>query len=326
MFRTLMSTTRTLLLLPLAIPAFAQTPAPPAAGAAASSPLSVQGLNVVPKNGQNRDQQWKDRYACDTWSRSQSGFDPSQPGTTAGPNDSRHDEYRRAMAACLEAHGYAVTAAPPPPPPLPVPVPVVVTHSTGIRYHPFLMQLEGGYTITQDAAAKALDNGWNAGLGFTWFPSSALPLGFRVDGSYSRFNQTTQSLNQASQIYNANVAFGHLDSYGGDLDLELDLRLGPNVKEYFFGGVGRYRERTHFDQVTYQRGVVCYFQCFPAYIGYVSTVAENTTGWLNSWNAGIGFEFALRDPARFFVEARYQRILPSNAMSEFVPIRFGLRF
>jgi hypothetical protein len=230
------------------------------------------------------------------------------------------------MAACLEAHGYAVTAAPPPPPPLPVPVPVVVTHSTGIRYHPFLMQLEGGYTITQDAAAKALDNGWNAGLGFTWFPSSALPLGFRVDGSYSRFNQTTQSLNQASQIYNANVAFGQLDSYGGDLDLELDLRLGPNVKEYFFGGVGRYREHTHFDQVTYQRGVVCYFQCFPAYIGYVSTVAENTTGWLNSWNAGIGFEFALRDPARFFVEARYQRILPSNTMSEFVPIRFGLRF
>ena len=327
MFRTLMSTARTLLLLPLAIPAFAQTPAPPAAGAAASSPLSVQGLSVVPKNGQNRDQQWKDRYACDSWSRSQSGFDPSQAGITAGPNDARHDEYRRAMAACLEAHGYAVTAAAPPPPPLPVPVPVVVTHSTaGFKYHPLLMQLEGGYTITQGTAAKALENGWNTGIGFTWFPSSAVPLGFRLDGSYSHFDQTTQSLNQASQIYNANVAFGHQDTYGGDLDLELDLNMGQHVKEYFFGGVGRYRERSHFDQVTYQRGLVCYFQCFPAYIGYVSTVAQNTTGWLNSWNAGMGFEFALRDPARFFIEARYQRILPSSAMSEFVPIRVGLRF
>jgi opacity protein-like surface antigen len=61
-------------------------------------------------------------------------------------------------------------------------------------------------------------------------------------------------------------------------------------------------------------------------------VAHNTTGWLNSWNAGVGFEFALQDPVRFFVEARYQRITKSSSssssdkMSEFVPIRVGLRF
>jgi hypothetical protein len=326
MSRTLMSNTRTLLLLALATPAFAQTPAPPAAGAAASSPMNVQGLNIVPKNGQNRDQQWQDRYACDTWSRSQSGFDPAHAATTGTPNDARHDEYRRAMAACLEAHGYTVTAAAPPPP-LPVPVAVVVTHSTGFRYHPFLLQIEGGYTITQDTASKALDNGWNAGFGFTWFPSSSVPLGLRVDGSYSRFDSTTQALNQAAQIYNnPNIAFGRQDSYGGDVDLELDLNMGSHVKEYFFGGVGRYREHTRFEQVTYQRGIACYYYCFPAFIGTSSIAAENTTGWLNSWNAGMGFEFALSDPARFFIEARYQRILPSTNKSEFVPIRVGLRF
>src|SRR5882672_1667170 len=84
--------------------AFAQTPPQPSPGAT-PPPMHVQGLTVTPKNGQTRDQEWSDRYACDSWSKTQSGFDPAQPpaGVPASDLASRHDQYRRAMSACFEA-------------------------------------------------------------------------------------------------------------------------------------------------------------------------------------------------------------------------------
>src|SRR5882672_9867411 len=100
--------------------AVAQTPPPPSPGAA-PTPMHVQGLTVTPKNGQTGDQQWADRYACDGWSKTQSGFDPAQPpaGVSASDLASRRDQYQRAMSACFEGRGYTVTAAaaaaPPPP-------------------------------------------------------------------------------------------------------------------------------------------------------------------------------------------------------------------
>jgi hypothetical protein len=102
--------------------------------------------------------------------------------------------------------------------------------------------------------------------------------------------------------------------------------MGPRVKEYFFGGVGWYREHTAFKQVSYERGVACFAYCFYGYFPFNSTVEQNTSGWLKSWNAGMGFEFALADPASFFIEARYLRLSPSRSRMAFVPIRIGLRF
>jgi Outer membrane protein beta-barrel domain len=314
------------LLLAVSAGAFAQTPPPQSSPGAA---IHLEGLTVSPMKGQTRDQEWADRYACDSWSKTQSGFDPAQPpaGMSAPELASRHDQYKRAISACFEGRGYAVAAAAPPPPP---PPPVVV-HSnppvTGFKYHPVLVQIDGGYTMTHGNTAMLLDGGWNAGVGLTWFPFSGLPMGFRVDGSYSRFDATHQSLGQASQALGTNVALGQQDIYGGDLDVEFDFKMSDHVKMYLYGGAGRYRQSTTFQQVTYQPGYVCYFYCYPAYLGSASTVAHDTTGWLNSGNAGVGFEFALQDPVRFFVESRYQRISQTGKPeTEFVPIRAGLRF
>jgi hypothetical protein len=47
---------------------------------------------------------------------------------------------------------------------------------------------------------------------------------------------------------------------------------------------------------------------------------------MKSWNAGIGFEFALSDPATFFIDARFLRIKQGSTYMDFVPIRVGLRF
>jgi hypothetical protein len=286
---------------------------------------------VTPKNGQSQDQEWADRYACDSWSKAQGGFDPAQPppGLSAADLAAKKDQYKRAMSACLDAHGYTVTAAAAAAATtaaaVPPAQPVFVTTPGGLRYHTLMMQIEGGYTMTHGNTAKSLDNGWNAGLGFTWYPMSSMPsFGLRLDASYSRFDATPQSLANASQSLGIDVSHGYQDIYGADLDAEFGFKLSNNTKWYLYGGGGRYRESTTLQQVSYVPGWACYFYCYPAYFGVYSTVAHDTTGWLNSWNAGTGFEFSLHDPVRFFVEARYQRIAPNN--SEFLPIRVGLRF
>jgi hypothetical protein len=72
-----------------------------------SSPGSSDFI-IYPKNGQTKDQQAADVYECHNWARTQSGFDPTQPGggVPAGDADRSHSNYDRAMSACLQGRGY----------------------------------------------------------------------------------------------------------------------------------------------------------------------------------------------------------------------------
>jgi len=310
-------------------PAPAQSPAPPA-----TAPGS--DLRIYPKNGQTQDQLWADRYECHNWSKSQSGYDPTQPGggVTASEAAERRDAYRRAMTACLDARGYGVGYGTParaaPAAAAPHPAPLAQPYSPAapeLRYHPLVVQIAAGGTLTEGSNKPTLDDGGNVGLGLTWFPSSALPLGIRFDGSYNRFTQTLYSRALAATATGTNVVFGHQDLYGGDVDAQLDLaHHSSRMKMYLFGGGGWYRERTVFKQLTQQPGTVCYFYCFPALFDVISTAARTTTPWRKSWNAGFGMEFALADPVSFFIEARYLRIAPYSANDAYIPIQIGLRF
>jgi opacity protein-like surface antigen len=205
----------------------------------------------------------------------------------------------------------------------------VQSQPQGIQYHPFKVFIGGGYTITQGGVKDTLHDGGNVAAGFTFFPSPSLPVGLRVEGSYSNFNQSLGSLADASTMTGTNVVSGYTEIYGGDADLEIDLPMGPKAREYIFGGLGWYREHTVFKSSTLEEGLICYFYCTPGWIPVYYTSATSTSPWLKSWNAGIGFEFALNDPATFFIEARYVRFTeggtPGNP-SAFVPIRIGLRF
>lgn len=329
------------LLLALAATAIAQNPpAPQLAQPPGQGTLPAEGLRIEPKNSQSAEQLWTDRYACHTWSRSQSGFDPTHPaaGMAADEITSRREQYRRAMTACLEARGYSVREAPAPAPaappapaagaPLPQPQAAAarLPQVAEFRYHPLAARLDVGYTLVEGALKPTLDDGAVIGLGLAWFPSSALPLGVRVEASYSRFEETLQSLNAASVATGTNVAFGHQNVYGGDADLQLDLAHGPRVKGYVFGGAGWYRQQTVFKQVSPVYGVICYYYCGPGYFWVVSTVERSTSSWLKSWNAGLGIEFALEDPATLFIEARYLRIAPYSSDQAYIPIVIGLRF
>jgi hypothetical protein len=70
---------------------------PPAYGGGAPS-----DVYVYPRNGQSEQQTQNDRYECHSWAVNQTGFDP----TRGGPQSGSGDDYRRAMAACLDARGY----------------------------------------------------------------------------------------------------------------------------------------------------------------------------------------------------------------------------
>jgi opacity protein-like surface antigen len=291
------------------------------------------GFAIYPKNGQTAEQESADRYACHSWARNQTGFDPTEPAGGVSPSEeaSRRAEYRRAMTACLEARGYDVRYAAPPaytaPPQPPGAPPNLEPYSAPqpvLAYHPFQAHIDGGYTVAAGKTNKLLEDGANVGLGFTWFPTSALPLGLRVDGSYSSFRARDGLLD----LNGANYTYGHEHIYGGDADVQLDLaHRSSRAKLYLFGGVGWYREQTKLRQLSLESGTVCgWFYCAPGYF-YGLTAEENTTSaWHKSWNAGIGWEVAVAERTSFFIEARYQRILPNGSNMQFVPITLGLRF
>ncbi|MGH8291630.1 MAG: DUF6515 family protein [Steroidobacteraceae bacterium] len=85
---------------------------PASPGADQPGPLptaSTDGLFIYPRNGQTPAQQATDRYECDRWASTQTGFDPTHTNESAPTaNPPKAEQYRRAMTACLEARGYSV--------------------------------------------------------------------------------------------------------------------------------------------------------------------------------------------------------------------------
>jgi len=90
-----------------------------------AGPLLSQELIIFPKNGQSQQQIEKDKFACYSWAKAQSGFDPMQPPQASSPPPQqqaqdqweqnqaqayyqKRDIYNRAYGACLEAKGYTV--------------------------------------------------------------------------------------------------------------------------------------------------------------------------------------------------------------------------
>jgi len=315
--------------------------------APAGAQMPAEGLSVTANQGQSLKQQATDRYECHSWASAQSGFDSTLPGGGVAVSEyaSRRVEYRRAMTACLEARGYSVRIADPVAPTTPLPAPTVPTPGSPVlplappryaipgtaatavpaapelKYHPLQVQIDGGYSLAAGSTSPSLNDGPNVGLGLTWTPTAALPIGVRVDGSYSWFDDRGQSLG-------GGYTSGHEDIYGGDTDLQLDLaHRSARSKLYLFGGAGWYRESSELRRESLVNGLLCgYWYCVPGTFPAVTAEQRSTSNWHQSWNAGLGWETAIADSASFFIEARYLRIEPNDSKMQFVPISIGLRF
>lgn len=198
---------------------------------------------------------------------------------------------------------------------------------TSFHYRPFRFQIEGGPTLTQRTAAQDLDNGFNVGAGFTMYPFKALPFGIRADASYSKLDARQALLNQGSTLAGTSVNQGTVAIWGGDLDAEIDLPLGPHTRFYLLGGVGWYKQQDTFKQYQVNTTTICeWWGCADGYVTSDPVVYRQTGATQFAKNAGIGIEFALAPGTSFFVDARYMRIGPSFAKFDYIPIRFGLRF
>ena len=174
--------------------------------------------------------------------------------------------------------------------------------------------IDGGASITAGTTADFLDSGWSIGTGFTLRPVPGQPFMLRADVNYSRFNATNQliSLGQAVNGYGQTVtAF---------LNGVLEAPVSAWTRFYVTGGVGLGYRRIELTQ----NGFLCDpFFCGPGFGGNTVVASDSTTRF--AWNAGVGVDFALPAGQSWFVEARYERI-ETQEPTEFIPIRFGLRF
>ena len=197
------------------------------------------------------------------------------------------------MLACLEARGYAARIATPPsapatyPPPhyaAPAPATAYMT-APPVPYQPFHVSISGGPSITTGDTSQNFDDGGLVDLGFSFFPVESIPIGVRLDGSYTWYGA------RDGFLFANNAQIGHQEVYGGDVDLQFNLGpLNARSEFYLLGGGGWYRERITLHQVSGFDDGFCDFYCGGLFI---TGTARETTPWRDSWNAGLGWELAL---------------------------------
>ncbi|MBI3528426.1 MAG: hypothetical protein HY067_10705 [Betaproteobacteria bacterium] len=83
-------------------PAVGTAPPAPVAPPPAVAQSGGNQLFIYPRQGQNADQQNRDRGECNSWAVSQTGLDPANSGGQMDP------DYQRALSACLDGRGYTV--------------------------------------------------------------------------------------------------------------------------------------------------------------------------------------------------------------------------
>ena len=72
---------------------------------------SVEKLFIYPSQGQSEELQVKDRDECQSWAKSQTGYESTKSPAVDMPEAQRNQiraDYQRAQSACLEGRGYNV--------------------------------------------------------------------------------------------------------------------------------------------------------------------------------------------------------------------------
>lgn len=87
-----------------------QVVAPPEEKTPSQPAYLADELFVYPKQGQSKQQQADDRYACHQWAVEQTEYDPTQPpeGFSVEALSKKREDYQRATKTCLEGKGYSV--------------------------------------------------------------------------------------------------------------------------------------------------------------------------------------------------------------------------
>jgi hypothetical protein len=182
---------------------------------------------------------------------------------------------------------------------------------------PFTFAIGGGYTQSLGSAGRYLDNGWNvqAGGGFNFNPY----IGAMLDFNFSSLgiNSTTLS--------NLGAPGGgvHIASFTIDPMVHVIRKGGVGV--YLIGGGGLYHR---FDDLTAPSvgfaPVITPFGFFNAPVVGETVLASYSIN-KPGFDAGAGVSFGAKWHAKFYAEARYNRMLTSTP-TDYIPVTFGVRW
>ena len=148
--------------------------------------------------------------------------------------------------------------------------------------------LSGGAAFPTGDFSSVADIGFNVGAGFG-VTQRGSPIGFRLEGLYSEFNEPDVSDNAHAAAITANATY---DFNGGSLT--------PVGTLYLIGGLGYYNTRDPF-------------------VDFFTDQSQSNIGW----NIGAGYRFPLTGFSAYF-EARFHTV--SNTEIRFIPVSFGLIF
>jgi len=182
---------------------------------------------------------------------------------------------------------------------------------------PFTFAVGAGYTNALGSSGRYLDNGWNlqAGGGYNFTSRFSAMLDF---------NFNSMGINSAT--------LSNLGAPGGDvrvMSFTVDpllhvVRKGP-VDLYLVGGGGLYHR---YDQLTAPSVTFApivtplgFFNAPVAGETVLSSYSINKPGF----DAGAGISLGTRWNAKFYAEARYNRMFTS-VPTDYIPVTFGVRW
>ncbi len=183
----------------------------------------------------------------------------------------------------------------------------------------FAFNAGGGFTEPLGNTGRHLDTGWNAGLGAGYNFSNR--FGALVQWNFNDFGINSATLN--------NAGFPGGDVRVWSLTLDPIVHLTPRSKAdvYIVGGGGLYHRTQEFTAPTIATvtGYDPFFGFFPYNVAANQVLASNT---LNKpgFNAGMGVAFGTKWNAKFFAEARYNRMFIGDYHIDYLPVTFGIRW
>jgi hypothetical protein len=167
-------------------------------------------------------------------------------------------------------------------------VPLVQAQEAGTRFE---FGVGGGVSIPTGDFDDVAKMGWH-GTGLVSITPANLPIGFQIDGTFSRFSDDTP-LDIKEQLF-----------YGtGNIVYNFQTAEDSRFHPYLIGGGGVYNLDAKGDDVP-------------------STV-ESTTKF--GINAGAGFNFTAGS-AGLFLEGRFHDVFTEGSNTQFIPITLGVRF
>jgi hypothetical protein len=149
----------------------------------------------------------------------------------------------------------------------------------------------GGVAVPTGDFDEFFKLGWQ-GTALVSIVPATLPVGFQVDGTFSRFSDDTPDDVKEQIIYGtANVVYN------------FQTAEGSRFRPYLIGGGGVYNVDFKGDNV--------------------GPGVESTTKF--GINAGAGFNFSAGS-AGLFIEGRFHDVFTEGSNTQFIPITVGVRF